>query len=77
MTITNMEKYRGCFLFSKRKGKMVRNKENIDNHPMHRTLIMDIEVMATIIFNFQIETFRFCTVKDNDLHNIEIVIMLA
>lgn len=37
MTITNMEKYRGCFLFSKRKGKMVRNKENIDNHPMHRS----------------------------------------
>lgn len=37
MTITNMEKYRGCFLFSKRKGKMVRNKENNDNHPMHRS----------------------------------------
>lgn len=32
-----MEKYRGCFLFSQRKGKMVRNKENIDSNPVHRS----------------------------------------
>lgn len=34
--ITKMEKCRECSPLSERKGKMVRNKENNDNHPMHR-----------------------------------------